>query len=145
MQIIMAQERCDVLIAELLNIWELSVSATHHFLTSTDIASLKPLVASILKKIPVLMYGECDGIPCGFMGIDSDKVEMLFLHPHQRGQGHGRAFMQCALQRGVSLVDVNEDNAEARAFYERMGFIVFQRSERDGQGNPFPILHMKQL
>jgi putative acetyltransferase len=38
-------------------------------------------------------------------------------------------------------VDVNEQNAEGRR-----GHMVFEqvgRSELDGQGNPFPLLHMQ--
>ena len=40
-------------------------------------------------------------------------------------------------------LDVNEQNPQALAFYQRMGFQVVGRSAVDGQGNPFPLLHMK--
>ena len=40
-------------------------------------------------------------------------------------------------------MDVNEQNEQAVGFYEHYGFEVFDRSETDGMGDPFPILHMR--
>ena len=39
-------------------------------------------------------------------------------------------------------MDVNEQNPGAYHFYKRMGFTVYERSETDDQGNPFPILRL---
>lgn len=44
---------------------------------------------------------------------------------------------------GAHLVDVNEQNEGAVGFYRRLGFEVYDRSERDGQGMPYPLLHMR--
>lgn len=44
---------------------------------------------------------------------------------------------------GITHVDVNEQNTQARSFYEHKGFEVIGRSETDEQGEPFPILHMR--
>lgn len=44
---------------------------------------------------------------------------------------------------GVSKLDVNEQNEQARGFYKHMGFKVVGRSETDDMGDPFPILHMQ--
>ena len=38
---------------------------------------------------------------------------------------------------------VNEDNPQARGFYEHMGFKIYKRSPLDEQGNLYPILYMK--
>lgn len=38
---------------------------------------------------------------------------------------------------------VNEDNPQARGFYEHMGFKIYQRNKLDDQGNPYPVLYMK--
>ncbi|OAT53609.1 histone acetyltransferase [Providencia heimbachae ATCC 35613] len=40
-------------------------------------------------------------------------------------------------------IDVNEQNPQAVGFYQHMGFSQYRRSELDGQGNPFPVLHMR--
>lgn len=79
-----------------------------------------------------------------FMGIGGDRLEMLFVDPDWRGGGIGRALVALATaRRGVSRVDVNEQNPQAIGFYERMGFAVSGRSEIDGKGRPFPLLHMQ--
>jgi len=45
---------------------------------------------------------------------------------------------------GTDRVDVNEQNQEALGFYNHLGYEVTGRSPIDGQGRPFPILHLKK-
>ena len=40
-------------------------------------------------------------------------------------------------------LDVNEQNPQALGFYFRQGFEVVGRSEQDGMGQPYPLLHMR--
>lgn len=69
---------------------------------------------------------------------------MLFISPAYRGKGVGVALLDLTVRElGVTDVDVNEQNAQARGFYEHEGFEVIGRSETDKQGEPFPILHMR--
>lgn len=78
------------------------------------------------------------------MGIQEQKIEMLFLHPDYFRKGLGTKLVQRAFRDlCVKFVDVNEQNPSAMRFYEQMGFKVFKRNEHDGEGNPFPILEMK--
>ncbi|OJT71906.1 hypothetical protein BM530_21470 [Clostridioides difficile] len=49
-----------------------------------------------------------------------------------------------AIDNTVKYVDVMS-RIKAVGFYIHLGFKVFDRSEIDGQGNPFPILHMKLI
>jgi putative acetyltransferase len=42
----------------------------------------------------------------------------------------------------ITKVDVNEQNIQAVGFYKHIGFHVLGRSESDGQGKEYPILHM---
>ena len=44
--------------------------------------------------------------------------------------------------QGASKVDVNEQNEQALGFYKHIGFSVTGRSPLDGQGKPYPLLHM---
>lgn len=79
------------------------------------------------------------------MGVQDKKIEMLFLHPDNFRKGLGKRLVEYAFNElSVELVDVNEQNPEARKFYERMGFEVFKRNEYDAEGNPFPILEMRK-
>lgn len=130
----------------LMNIWEESVRATHKFLQEKDIQKLKPLVLCGFRQVQSLycFKGE-NGVIAGFMGISSDKVEMLFIHPDYRGMGIGGRLISFAIQKlNVRFVDVNEQNPGAKGFYEHYGFKSVRRSELDAQGNPFPILHMQR-
>lgn len=38
---------------------------------------------------------------------------------------------------------MNEDNPNGVDFYKKMGFMEYDRSELDDQGNNFPILKLK--
>ena len=130
----------------LLGIWEASVRASHHFLTEDDIRSLCPHAEEAIRQIETLWVVEYDDVRIGFMGIQSDKIEMLFLHPDYFRKGIGRMLIQKAVSEAdVQYVDVNEQNPAAVKFYEKMGFRTFRRDSTDDQGNPFPILRMKRL
>ena len=138
--------RTPELIAGLLGIWEASVRASHHFLTEDDIRSLCPHAEEAIRQIETLWVVEYDDVRIGFMGIQSGKIEMLFLHPDYFRKGIGRTLIQKAVsEAGADYVDVNEQNPAAVKFYEKMGFRTFRRDSTDDQGNPFPILRMKRL
>ncbi|QQO08853.1 GNAT family N-acetyltransferase [Breznakiella homolactica] len=137
--------RDDETLAVLAELWEASVRATHDFLNEEDIQSLKPLVREALKTISGLyLLKNAENAILGFMGAADGKIEMLFLRPDARGQGGGRALALYAVETlDARCVDVNEQNPRARGFYEHLGFKIFSRSEKDGQGRDFPILHMR--
>ena len=138
--------RTPELIAGLLGIWEASVRASHHFLTEDDIQSLCPQAENAIRQIETLWVVDDDNAIIGFMGIQSGKIEMLFLHPDHFRKGIGKALIQKAFSElNVQYVDVNEQNPSAVKFYERMGFRTFRRDSTDDQGNPFPVLRMKRL
>jgi len=78
------------------------------------------------------------------MGIAEGNLEMLFIHENARGKGIGKQLILEGMHRlGVQKVDVNEQNSQAVGFYEHMGFKTHKRSALDGQGKPYPILHME--
>ena len=51
--------------------------------------------------------------------------------------------MSMSFGHGTGLRD-GARRQSVRGFYEHMGFEVYQMDELDGQGNPFPILHMRR-
>ena len=138
--------RDSKLINALLDVWQASVRASHHFLTEADIRTLTPQAEEALLQIETLWIVEDDLRPVGFMGVQEHKIEMLFLHPDYFRKGVGKELVQRAFRKlAVEYVDVNEQNPDAARFYERMGFHTFRRDDTDDQGNPFPILRMKRL
>lgn len=128
----------------LLEIWERSVRATHDFLGEDDIAQLLPQVRDVyLHAVEIWVHEDADGVATGFIGLSDAQVEMLFLDPERRGQGIGTRLLDHARRlRGALTVDVNEQNPAAHGFYRHYGFVDTGRSEIDGQGRPFPLIHM---
>lgn len=126
-------------------IWEASVRATHHFLSEEEIRWLRPQILNDwLPLVTVMVYDDPEDGICGFLGVVEDKVEMLFLTPDSRGKGIGKALLTYAIEEmSATKVDVNEQNPHATSFYQRAGFEVCGRSPLDGQGKPYPLLHMR--
>lgn len=126
-------------------VWEASVRATHHFMREEDIQSFRPLVRDGLPKTPTLVcVRDTDGLVAGFLGVADSNVNMLFIHPEARGRGAGRRLLTYAVTAlGATTLDVYEQNGQALGFYLRMGFEVAGRSERDSAGRPYPVLHMR--
>ncbi|WP_113154939.1 acetyltransferase [Nitratireductor sp. OM-1] len=132
-------------LVDLIEIWRGSVRATHDFLAESDFRAIERDVAE--KYLPCaslwVAVDERDS-PLAFMGIDKSHIDSLFVAPEERGKGLGRLLITYARQiAGNRLtLDVNEQNGQALAFYRRMGFAVHARSPRDGEGRPYPLLHM---
>lgn len=129
----------------LAEIWEASVRATHDFLPEQNIRALKPQVRErYMPQIPMLLAADEAGEPLGFIGCHENRIEMLFVSPESRGTGVGKQLLQYAIEQlQVDEVDVNEQNPQGVGFYLHMGFAQIGRSELDGEGNPFPLLHLK--
>lgn len=129
----------------LLAIWLRAVRATHAFLAEADIQELHPLVRDHALPALELWALEEGGAILGWMGLDGPKLEALFIDPEHAGKGHGRRLVEHARAlKGPLTLDVNEQNPGAVAFYRRLGFKITGRSDLDGQGRPFPLLHMAE-
>jgi aminoglycoside 6'-N-acetyltransferase len=128
----------------LLEVWERSVRATHHFLGEPDIDFLRPLIVDALFGLERLVgIRDGSGELVAFLGTEGKKLEALFVDPAWFRGGLGARLTRHAIDTlGVTDVDVNEQNPGAVAFYHRQGFHVIGRSALDSTGRPFPILHL---
>ena len=144
MKILEVADRTPDLINRLLEIWEGSVRATHLFLSDTEIKSIKEYVPQALNGIAHLVIAKDDtDCPVAFMGIEDGTLEMLFISPKERAKGLGKRLIQYGIKNyAVERLAVNEQNPQARGFYEHMGFRVYKRTDLDEQGNPYPLLYM---
>ena len=131
--------------AQLTQIWEASVRATHDFLPDSYIVLLKNLVLTrYLDSVMLICTKDSRQRITGFAGVAAGKVEMLFIDPHHRGQGLGRQLLWYAIEHlNAEALDVNEQNPQALGFYLKLGFEVIGRTEHDGLGQPYPLLHMR--
>jgi len=132
----------------LVELWERSVRATHTFLDEQDIVFYRPLVNEYLSSAATRIWVLADAAdaPIGFLGLGDHSIDALFLDPAHRGRGEGRRLVAHAqhLLGGALTVDVNEQNAGARGFYEALGFVVVGRSPLDDTGRPYPLLRMRR-
>lgn len=146
MKITEIENRTDNLLAGLLELWEKSVRTTHLFLSESDIQNIKKYVPAALKNVGQLIIAtDSQNKPLAFMGIENNFLEMLFVLPEERQKGIGSALLKYGIEKyGIDELSVNEQNPQAKLFYEAMGFVTYKRTELDEQGNPFPILYMKK-
>lgn len=128
----------------LLELWEASVRASHDFLAEEDLQQLKPLILEqYFDAVNLSCVVNPAGDILGFCGVLQGNIEMLFIDPAMRGQGIGAMLVAAVIsQQGASKVDVNEQNSQALGFYQHLGFVVTGRSALDGQGKPYPLLHL---
>ncbi|MBR9801004.1 acetyltransferase [bacterium] len=130
----------------LLDVWLRSVQATHTFVSQADITEMTPQVREYLGSSETDFWVVCveSDRPMGFMGLGGSQIESLFLAPEFLRRGAGRRMIDHARTLHSELtVDVNEQNADAVAFYQAVGFVVERRSELDDQGRPYPLLHLR--
>lgn len=126
----------------LVKIWESAVLNTHDFLKVEDFNYYKENIPNYFEHVKLFGY-EVDGTLVGFMGISNENLEMLFIDHNSRGKGIGKKLTTHGIDHlKISKVDVNEQNLQAVGFYKHIGFQILKRSEVDGQGKEYPILHM---
>lgn len=78
---------------------------------------------------------EVDGVVAGFISLIGDEVGAIFVHPDHQGRGIGRELMDHAAGlRDKLLLDVFEENAIGRRFYDRYGFQFVSKHMHDDTG-----------
>ena len=128
----------------LVAVWRRAVVATHDFLAPGDVDRYERVVRAALPLLAVTVAAR-SGRVLGFAAVDGARVEMLFVDPDAHGRGVGSALLE-HVTAGLPVVevDVNEQNPGARAFYARRGFRPVGRSPVDGEGRPYPLLHLRR-
>ena len=146
MKIISLTERIEKDIAKLTDVWRASVVATHTFLSADEIAQIEPFVPTALKNVQHLVTAIDDNdLFIAFMGVENNRLEMLFVAPQYIGQGIGSKLIEYGIEKyQINEVTVNEQNPKAVGFYEHLGFKTYKRTATDEQERPYPLLYMKR-
>ncbi|WP_334084130.1 GNAT family N-acetyltransferase, partial [Helicobacter typhlonius] len=136
------------MLTALLDLWEDSVRASHTFLNNQHIAEIKIEVKAALQSSQNIITATDKKDFLGFVGVEDNKIEMLFVASSAFRKGVGKALLKEALERYLKdypciLVDCNEQNAQGLAFYKSLGFKKIGMSEKDSAGRDFPIAHLK--
>ena len=131
--------------SELIEVWESSFRASHDFLPEVNIAKMKSLIwQDFFDAVELRCYVDNNDGVVGLIGVQDSNIEMLFVKPDCFGQNIGRKLTKYAIKKlEATKVDVNEQIPKAIGFYERLGFVQTGRSEFDGQGKAFPLIHMR--
>jgi putative acetyltransferase len=130
--------------SRVIEIWRGAVDATHDFLTPEDRIALDAMVCDVLPQAPLVLAVDENDAPQAFMLLSEGHMEALFVDPAHRGSGFGTALVHYGLTLHPHMTtDVNEQNSQAVGFYQRMGFKPTGRSPVDGQGRPYPLIHLR--
>ncbi|MEW2180132.1 GNAT family N-acetyltransferase [Streptomyces sp. NPDC005406] len=78
--------------------------------------------------------------PVGFVSLDGEELEHLYLRPDMRRRGIGTLLLAKARERSPQGLALHafQRNADARAFYERHGFtaVAFDDGSRNEENEP---------
>jgi putative acetyltransferase len=129
---------------QLVVIWERAVRATHTFFTEEDVAFFRDALRCRYLPVADLKVARDEaGVIVGFLGTMGESLDMLFVDPSVHGRGAGSALLAHGLSLGAVCLDVYEANLDARAFYEKRGFVAEGRLEVDSTGKARPLLVMR--
>lgn len=136
------------MLTALLDLWEDSVRVSHTFLNKQHIAEIKIEVKAALQSSQNIITATDKKDFLGFIGVEDNKIEMLFVASKSFRKGVGKALLKEALEQYLKdypyiLVDCNEQNAQGLAFYKSLGFKKIGMSKKDSAGRDFPIVHLK--
>lgn len=130
----------------LVDIWWRSARATHHFLSEAELGVLLPEVRALrLETLQTRVLCSPDSEAIGFLVMEGNAIEALFIVPEWRGRGGGRLLVNEARRvAGRLTVEVNEQNTAALGFYRAEGFQIVRRSATDRAGRAYPLLHLEE-
>ena len=107
----------------LLDVWQKSATVAHPFWTPDVLARERREIAEQFLPVAETYVFEHAGAVVGFISLLGTEVGGIFVAPQWQGRGIGRELMDMArTSRDELELDVFEDNAIARAFYDAYGF-----------------------
>jgi ribosomal protein S18 acetylase RimI-like enzyme len=98
-------------------------------------ADVRAWIAKVLVVRPEVWVAEFEDRVVGFAALRDDHVDHLYVHPQFHNRGIGTALLRHVMNHrpnGLKLW-VFQQNAQARRFYERHGFVLLH--ETDGATN----------
>jgi putative acetyltransferase len=120
---------------DLMATWEAASALAHPFLSEAFQAQVRRDIPKVYLPMAETWVAEQGDRVVGFLALIGHEVGALFVQPSHHGQGLGRALMDTARGQRTRLeVEVFEDNAIGRAFYDRYGFTPLSESIHEPTG-----------
>ena len=119
-----------------LDVWYRASLIAHPFLTEEFFERERREIAERWMPAADTIVAELDGRVVGFLSLIDDEVGAIFVAPESQGAGVGRTLMDTAAeQHPVLELDVFEENAIGRRFYDTYGFETVGRHMNDELGH----------
>lgn len=109
-------------INKIADIWLDTNMKAHSFIPAQYWKSNFNLVKELLLQATVYVYEDNQEIQ-GFIGLNDEYIEGIFVSDEAQSQGIGKALLNCAKEkRDKLLLNVYQKNTKAILFYQREGF-----------------------
>ncbi len=106
------------------DIWLKTNITTHSFISAQYWKSNFELVKKLLLQATVYVYEDNNEIQ-GFIGLNDEYVEGIFISEEMQSQGIGKILLNYAKNRRSKLfLNVYQKNIRAISFYQREGFAI---------------------
>uniref|UniRef100_UPI003BA9FA08 GNAT family N-acetyltransferase n=1 Tax=Stappia sp. TaxID=1870903 RepID=UPI003BA9FA08 len=127
-------------IEPLSDIWLEASRRAHPFIGEQRLLAQRGLVKEkYLPEAETWVACRC-GAPVGFISLLGSFIGAVFVAPDLQGQGIGRMLIAHALElKGELSLEAYTANAQAMAFYARLGFREVSRRPTDDEGLPFEL------
>ena len=115
-------QKTDVI--KVADIWLDSNIKAHDFIPAQYWKSNLALVKELLLQATVYVYEDNQEIQ-GFIGLNGEYIEGIFVSDAMQSQGIGKALLNCVKEtRNKLLLNVYQKNTSAISFYQREGFEI---------------------
>ena len=131
-------------IDDVMQIWQNENIQAHNFIPKEYWESNYEYVKKLLPNSEIYVYIENDKIE-GFIGINEDYIEGIFVNSNYQNKGIGTALLNKAKEGKEELtLNVYEKNREAIKFYEKNGFkIVKEAVDKENNEKEFRMIWNK--
>ncbi len=118
---------------------------THAFVAPEYWKSNQGLVKELLPRAEVYVY-EKDGEILGFVGLDGEYIEGIFVFPQMQSHGIGKSLVDFLKTKKAGLrLNVYQKNTRAIRFYEREGFQIRDEGLDEATGEKDYVMVWHQI
>ena len=126
------------------DIWLATNLKAHSFIPAQYWKSNFELVKELLLQATAYVYEDKQEIQ-GFVGLNDEYIEGIFVSGEMQSQGIGKALLNYAKdKRNKLLLNVYQKNARAISFYQREGFEILHSGLDEATGEKDYVMVWRQ-